>query len=1002
MEFLFQHVDTAIAGVLVAILVFLYFTRNRFRVSDQTPKPPEAEGGWPLFGHLHLFGGSSSQLPHISLGALADKYGPVFTIQIGVHPTLVINNWEVAKECYTTYDVAVSSRPKSIAAQILGCNYANFGFSPYGPFWRKMRKLTASELLSNSRLQMLKHVRAYEVESSIKELYKLWTKRQNGGDHVMVEMKQWIGDINLNVILRMVAGKRYFGATAGNDENEETHRCRNAIREFFHLSGQFLLGDAFPFLKWLDFSGYQKAMKKTAKELDSFVGEWLDEHRRKRDCGNFNGDQDFMDVMLSILDHNDHDLAGFDTDTVTKATSMSLISGGSDTTTVTLEWVLSLLLNHPSVLKKVKDELDIHVGKERLVNELDISNLVYLQAVVKETLRLYPAGPLSGLREFTEDCVIGGHHVRKGTRLITNLWKIQTDPRIWSDPLEYKPERFLTTHKDVDVKGKHFQLIPFGAGRRICPGMNFGLQMTELVLASLLHAFDISTSGPVDMTASFGLSVVKTNPLDVHVKPRLSTHLRVVKGNTAPEPKGAWPVIGHLHMLVGSKPPHITLGALADKYGPVFTVRIGLHPALVICNSEAAKDCFTINDMSVSSRPQLVSLKHIGYDHAMFSFAPYGTYWREVRKMSTLKLLSNRQLELLKPIRVSEVATFIKKIHQLWTEKKNVSRQGLVEMKQWFGDLTLNVILRMVAGKRYSIAANARDVMPYIGWLDLGGYEKAMKKTAKDLDDTLDKWLEEHKRKRQEVPGGGDQVDREGQNFMDVMLSVLDQDSDLAGYDADRINKATSLTMISSANDTITVVLTWALSLLLNNRHVLKKAKDELDACVGRERVVDESDLNKLVYIQAIVKETLRLYPAAPLSGPREFTEDCTIAGYHFPKGTRLFTNLWKIQTDPQIWSDPLVFNPERFMTTHRDVDFWGRQHFEYIPFGSGRRVCPAISFAWQMVNFSLASFLHAFDISTPSDAVVDMTESFGLTNLKATPLEVVVTPRLPASMYYL
>lgn len=297
---------------------------------------------------------------------------------------------------------------------------------------------------------------------------------------------------------------------------------------------------------------------------------------------------------------------------------------------------------------------------------------------------------------------------------------------------------------------------------------------------------------------------------------------RVVKGKVAPQPKGAWPVIGHLPMLVGSTPPHITLGAMADKYGPVFTVRLGLHRALVVCNSETAKECFTINDMSVSSRPQLVSLKHIGYDHAMFSFAPYGTYWREVRKMCTLKLLSNRQLERLRHIRVSEVATFMKQLHQFWTKKKNVSGQALVEMKQWFGDLTLKVILRMVAGKRYSIAADASDekesrkmqkamreffyfvglfvpgdVMPYIGWLDLGGYEKAMKKTANDLDDTLDKWLEEHKRKRQLVPGDGDdQVDKEGQDFMDVMLSVVDQNLDLACYDADRINKSTSLVRI--------------------------------------------------------------------------------------------------------------------------------------------------------------------------------------------------------------
>ena len=170
--------------------------------------------------------------------------------------------------------------------------------------------------------------------------------------------------------------------------------------------------------------------------------------------------------------------------------------------------------------------------------------------------------------------------------------------------------------------------------------------------------------------------------------------------------------------------------------------------------------------------------------------------------------------------------------------------------------------------------------------------------------------------------------------------------------------------LIAGGNDTIVVTLTWAISLLLNNRHVFKKAQDELDDQVGKERIVNESDINKLVYLQAIVKETLRLYTGAPLSGPREFTnKDCTIGGYHVPKGTQLIPNLWKIQTDHHKWSDPLNFKPERFLTTHKDVDFKGK-NFEFIPFGSGRRICPGASFGVQMVHLALASFLHMYDIS--------------------------------------
>jgi len=202
----------------------------------------------------------------------------------------------------------------------------------------------------------------------------------------------------------------------------------------------------------------------------------------------------------------------------------TLFAGGSDTTSVTLAWALCLLLNNPLVMEKAKEELDAQVGKERRVSESDINKLTYLQAIVKETLRLYPPAPFSGPREFSENCTLGGYHVIKGTRLITNLWKINTDSNIWPDPLEFKPERFLTTHKDVDVRGSNFVLLPFGSGRRVCPGTSLGLQMLHFILASFLHSFDILNPTPelVDMSESFGLTNTKATPLKILIKPRLS------------------------------------------------------------------------------------------------------------------------------------------------------------------------------------------------------------------------------------------------------------------------------------------------------------------------------------------------------------------------------------------------------------------------------------------------------------------------------------------------
>ncbi|KAL2940605.1 Cytochrome P450 82A4 [Bienertia sinuspersici] len=165
------------------------------------------------------------------------------------------------------------------------------------------------------------------------------------------------------------------------------------------------------------------------------------------------------------------------------------------------------------------------MGSKRQVSTSDIPNFIYLEAIVKETLRLYPPGPLMGPREFTEDCIIGNYHIKSGTKLIVNVSKISRDPRIWDNPLEFRPERFLGTHKNVDVRGHHFELIPFGAGRRICPGMSFGLQVVHLSLATLLHAFEFSTEHnvPVDFSESLGLTNMKAKPLQVLLNPSLSS-----------------------------------------------------------------------------------------------------------------------------------------------------------------------------------------------------------------------------------------------------------------------------------------------------------------------------------------------------------------------------------------------------------------------------------------------------------------------------------------------
>ncbi|KAI6688935.1 hypothetical protein NL676_025763, partial [Syzygium grande] len=318
MQLLQNHTSlkAAIAG-LFALVTFLSFLITRIlqkKRTSQNPPPPLAAGAWPLTGHLHLLGGPDPT--HITLGSMADKYGQIFSIKLGLHRAIVVSGSEFAKECFTTNDKAFSSRPKYLAAKLLGYNYAMFGFSPYGPYWRQVRKIATLELLSNHTLEKLRHVREAEVRASIKEAYE----RSNAEENMPIEMKSWFNALNFNLIFKMVVGKRYVGTTTASEE-DQNDRCRIALRSFFELAGQFVASDVLPFFRWFDIGGYVKAMKRTAKELDDVVGGWLDEHKRKRACGEVEGDRDFMDVMLSILGTAD-ELPSYDADTINKATCL--------------------------------------------------------------------------------------------------------------------------------------------------------------------------------------------------------------------------------------------------------------------------------------------------------------------------------------------------------------------------------------------------------------------------------------------------------------------------------------------------------------------------------------------------------------------------------------------------------------------------------------------------------------------------------------------------------
>ncbi|KAH7849516.1 hypothetical protein Vadar_018988 [Vaccinium darrowii] len=504
MEFFLPPPITALASIF-AFILFLYYFHRKNTTTTNKRSPPEAGGAWPLIGHLRLLSGPKPTFK--VLGVLADKHGPIFAIWLGGRRALVVSNSKMAKECFTgSTDKAFSNRPKSVAVENLSYNFANFAHSPYGPYWREMRKISALELFSNHRLGMLRHVRESVVQNWVKNTYDIWVKQ----GICLVEVKKWFDDITFNIIVRIIAGKK-----------EVDEDFREVVREFFKLIGVLTMADAVPFLRRLDLGGYENKMKKTAKKLDDILQDWLDEHKRRKNFDEASEvEKDFMDVLLEILDGGKNEALNFDADIINKATCLGLILGGTHTITSTLAWVVEVLLKNPQAVKKAQEELDMHIGQQRQVEESDIKNLVYIQAITKEALRLFQPPKLILARENTEDCIVGGYHVSVGTCLFVNLWKIHNDPEVWPEPLEFRPERFLTTHKNVDLRDKQFEWLPFGSGRRMCPAASFAIQVMQLTIASLVHAFEIAT--PTDVHS---LSNLQEKPLEVLITPRLPPEL---------------------------------------------------------------------------------------------------------------------------------------------------------------------------------------------------------------------------------------------------------------------------------------------------------------------------------------------------------------------------------------------------------------------------------------------------------------------------------------------
>ncbi|KAJ0969446.1 hypothetical protein J5N97_022323 [Dioscorea zingiberensis] len=453
----------------------------------------------PLIGNLHLLG----LLPHRSLDKLAKKHGPLMLVKLGQVPTLVLTSSEMVREAMKTHDLNFANRPILRAAEILFYGGKDMGFAPYGEHWRQMRKICVINLFSAKRVQSFKAAREEEVA------------------HLMDKISQAcslhpLEPLNMSQLLNLFSNDMICRALMGKFSGEEGRNIlfHKLIEESIVLLSGFNFVDYFPSLGWLSsFLGLDERAKRNSSDWDAVLCQIIHERRAIRN-GEKTKDDGFVDILLSL--QKDPNLEISLTDEIIKALLMDLFGAGIDTTYIALEWSMAELVKNPQIMRKLQDEVrEIACGK-LIVKEEDLNKMSYLKSVIKEVLRLHPPAPLLVPRESVDSCQIEGYDIPRKTRVIINYWSIARDPKTWDSPDEFRPERFIDN--PIDFKGQDYEYIPFGSGRRICPGMQFAISTIELALANLVYQFDWKLVGDmvpeeIDMTESPGLTMRMKNNL---------------------------------------------------------------------------------------------------------------------------------------------------------------------------------------------------------------------------------------------------------------------------------------------------------------------------------------------------------------------------------------------------------------------------------------------------------------------------------------------------------
>ncbi|XP_027101077.1 cytochrome P450 76T24-like [Coffea arabica] len=427
------------------------------------------------------------------------------SLKFGSRRTIVVSSPEIAKEMLQKHDLEFSGREIRDAARALDHHKFSVFWLPAQSQWRNLRKLCKERIFSSERLNASQGLRQEKVQQLCNYV------RQHGLKGQTIN----IGEAAFSTSLDLMRNT-FFSVDFAQFDSISNSNTSREIKEMvwtaLKTAASPNLVDYFPVLSAIDPQGIRRTAKSSYGKLLDIIDGIIRQRSQERNTSNtYLRKNDFLETLLDLNQQNESVLSYMGM----KHLILDLLVGGTETSSVTVEWAMAELIRNPEKKSKARDEIMEIIPQNEMVQESDISNLPYLRSVIKETFRLHPPAPFL-VHQAESDAEINGYMVPKSADLLVNVWGIGRDPSLWSDPTSFVPERFMDT--EIDVKGQHFELLPFGSGRRICPGLLLADRMAHLMVAALLHKFEWKLEEGIkpeelDMTENFEATINKAVPL---------------------------------------------------------------------------------------------------------------------------------------------------------------------------------------------------------------------------------------------------------------------------------------------------------------------------------------------------------------------------------------------------------------------------------------------------------------------------------------------------------